>query len=128
MLIYQSELLVVHYEEVTKQIQLTCTGNIDSKDLKKCYRRALKFAKDNKVKHWLFDFSRNYDLTEEDQIWLDTTFFPSLMIALGPENYIGMVIPKYNYRQLFKEVGQVGMQTYNSFIKIKTFCSSPKAT
>ena len=85
-------------------------------------------AKEKKVKHWLFDFSRNYQLSENDQQWLDTTFFPSLMIALGPDNYIGMVVPKLTYRKMFQEAGQIGMQTYNSFIKLKTFCSSPKAT
>ena len=128
MMIYQTPIITVQYVEAKKQIELTCTGNISSKDLKSCYRKALVFAKEKKVKRWLFDFSRNYQLTENDQTWLDTSFFPSLMIALGPDNYIGMVVPKLTYRKMFQEAGQIGMQTYNSFIKLKTFCSSPKAT
>src|SRR5687768_2307472 len=126
--IYKTDILAVQYSEAERQILLTCTGNISSKDLKNCYRKALVFAKKNKVKHWLFDFSRNYQLSEKDQVWLDTCFFPNLMISLGPDNYIGMVIPKQKFRKLYQEVGFIGMQTYNSFIKLKTFCSSPKAT
>ncbi len=128
MLIYQSDIIRVHYQEAKKQIELTCTGNINSKDLKTCYRKALSFAKKNKVKHWLFDFSGHYQLSEEDQKWLDTSFFPNLMIALGPDNYIGMVVPKLTYKRMLEESGFVGLQTYNSFIKMNTFCSSPKAT
>ena len=126
--IYQSDLLAVQYSEAFKQIMLTCSGSITSRDLKNCYRKALVFAKMRKVKHWLFDFSKNYQLSEKDQRWLDTCFFPNLMIALGPDNYIGMVIPRGNYLRLYQEVGHGGMQTYNSFIKLKTFCSGPKAT
>lgn len=128
MLIYQSDIIRVHYQEAKKQIELTCTGNINSTDLKTCYRKALTFAKKNKVKRWLFDFSGHFQLSEEDQHWLDTCFFPSLMIALGPDNYIGMVVPKITYKRMFQESGLIGMQTYNSFIKMNTFCSSPKAT
>ncbi len=128
MIVYQSEIITVQYVENKKQLELTCTGNVSSRDLKSCYRKALSFAKEKQVKHWLFDFSRNYQLTEKDQVWLDTTFFPNLMIALGPNNYIGMVVPKLTYRKMFQEAGLIGMQTYNSFIKLKTFCSSPKAT
>ena len=127
MIIYQSDIISVQYVEAKKQIELTCAGNISSRDLKSCYRKALSFAKENNVKHWLFDFSRN-QLSESDQTWLDTSFFPSLMIALGPDNYIGMVVPKATYRKMYQEAGQIGMQTYNSFIKLKTFCSGPKAT
>ena len=128
MMIDHTSIITVQYVEAKKQIELTCSGSISSSDLKSCYRKALVFAKEKKVKHWLFDFSRNYELSENDQQWLDTTFFPSLMIALGPDNYIGMVVPKLTYKKMFQEAGQIGMQTYNSFIKLKTFCSSPKAT
>ena len=127
-MIYHSDLLAVQYSDTFKQIMLNCSGNITSRDLKNCYRKALVFAKKKKVKHWLFDFSKNYQLSENDHKWLDTCFFPNLMIALGPDNYIGMVIPKVNYRRLYLEVGLSGMQTYNSFIKLKTFCSGSKAT
>jgi hypothetical protein len=127
MLIYQSDIIQVHYQEARKQIELTCTGNINSRELKVCYRKALQFAEKNKVKHWLFDFSGHYQLTEEDQQWLDTCFFPNLMIALGPDNYIGMVVPKPTYKKMIEEAGQIGLQTYNSFIKLNTFTSSPKA-
>ena len=128
MVIYHSKILSVQYVSARKLLQLTCTGTVSSRDLKSCYRRALVFAKRNQVKHWLFDFSRNYELSESDCKWLDTCFFPSLMMAFGTENFIGMVVPKLFYRQLFQEVGQSGMQTYNSFIKLNTFCSNPKAT
>jgi hypothetical protein len=128
MIIYKSDILSVQYVEAQKQLHLTCTGKVSSRSLKSCYRKALVFAKQNQVKHWLFDFSKNYELSEDDQKWLDTSFFPNLMIALGPNNYIGMVVPKLTYRKLYQEAGQTGMQTYNIFIKLKTFCSSPKAT
>ena len=128
MMIYESDIMKVQYVAAKKQIELTCTGAVSSKDLKSCYRKALVFAKENNIKHWLFDFSRNYELSENDQAWLNTSFFPSLMIALGSDNYIGMVVPKLAYRKMFQEAGQIGMQTYNSFIKLKTFCSGPKAT
>jgi len=127
MLIYQSDILQVRYREASKQLELTCTGNVNSQELKSCYRKALKFAEKHKVKHWLFDFSGHYQLTEEHQTWLDTCFFPSLMIALGPDNYIGMVVPKLTYKKMLQEAGHIGMQTYNSFIKLNTFSSSPKA-
>jgi hypothetical protein len=125
--IYQSEILAVHYTEAEKKILITCTGNISGRELKVSYRKALKFATKKQVKRWLFDFSRNYQLSEKNQVWLDTSFFPSLMIALGSDNYIGLVVPKLTYRKMFQEAGPSGMQTYNSFIKLNTFCSNPKA-
>ena len=65
-MIYQSDLLAVQYSDAFKQIMLTCSGSITSRDLKNCYRRALVFAKKRKVKHWLFDFSKNYQLSENE--------------------------------------------------------------
>lgn len=128
MVIYHSQILSVSYVPDNNLLHLTCTGSVTSRDLKSCYRRALVFAKRNQVKHWLFDFSRHYNLSENDNKWLGTSFFPNLMIALGPENYIGMVVPKLTYRKMYQEVGQAGMRTYNNFIIMNTFCSSPKAT
>lgn len=126
--IYHSEILAVQYAGHANQILITCTGTISGKELKASYRKALRFAAKKQVKRWLFDFSRNYQISEKNQIWLDTSFFPSLMIALGTDNYIGLVVPKGTYRKMFQEAGPTGMQTYNSFIRLNTFCSNPKAS
>ncbi|WP_114778411.1 hypothetical protein [Botryobacter ruber] len=65
-----------------KYIQLTWLQHTELEPLRNVLLTALKFAREEKIDHWLFDLRKlNYTMLS-DQIWSANEYFPSFDLTL----------------------------------------------
>lgn len=120
MTVYKTTSLHITLHPNSNQIWIECLETMDSADLKKGLQKALELAETNEVRQWLIDARRIGELSETDEGWVQTNFFPHLM----DENstcYIAMVVATNCYDRMLQENGWFGLKSYNSFIQINTF-------
>lgn len=120
MAVYKTNSLQITLLQDTKQLWIECKEKLETEDFKAGLMKALELGKANNVRHWLIDARKIGELSEADESWVQSEFFPHLM----QENntcYIAMVIAPNCYDRMLLENGWFGLKSYNSFIKINTF-------
>ncbi|WP_439883178.1 hypothetical protein ACSX1A_08390 [Pontibacter sp. MBLB2868] len=128
MMLYSTNSLLVNYDAEKECLYLKRNANPRFDEFRQSMEHALLYAEKHHVKKWLFDFTANVSLNEQEEMWLQTSLFPKLMIGLGTANYIAFVLSEFNYQTLLEEAGQYGLKSYNSFIVINTFCQVEEAS
>ncbi|WP_276495746.1 hypothetical protein [Pontibacter litorisediminis] len=88
---------------------------------------ALCCAEKSGIKHWLLDLREIGELDEEEEMWLQRYFFPSIMSRLGTGNYVAIVLSERCYKTLLHEAGRYGLRSYNEVIIMKNFYEVPEA-
>jgi hypothetical protein len=127
MTVYNSETLEVVFDVVLKRLFIKCHHNLNSAEFREGHLLALQFAKEHQIKQWQMNYSAIGELSDEDDTWVQTIFFPQLMILLGTNNYIAVILSDKCYYRLFDEVGKYGLKSYNSYIILNTFCDTEAA-
>lgn len=125
MKLYQSDTLVV--ESTCDRLVLRCNGRMKSDQFREGLMKALRFAREHHLKQWLLDFREIGKLNEEEEAWVQVQLFPQIMMHLGMDNHVAVVVDENCYHDMVSESGLLGLQSYNSFIIINTFCQLPEA-
>jgi len=120
MTVHNTNTLDITLSPDADQITIACKERLDSEDFKCGLLKSLQLAKANGVRQWLIDARRIGELSETDEEWVQTAFFPQLMQE-DSTCYIAMVIAPNCYDRMLQENGWFGLKSYNSFIKINTF-------
>ena len=121
----KSETCVVGFVE--DRLELRYNRTIKTEDFREGLLAALKFAKDYKIKLWLFDLRNVGRLSDENETWLQVQLFPQIMMHLGTGNHIALLVNEHSYNDMLNESGLLGLKSYNSFIIINTFCDMQSA-
>lgn len=109
------------------KLYLECLGEFQSEDFRTSLLEALVYAKNHQVKQWLLDFRKIGNLCDGEENWLQAQFFPKMMMMLGQNNFLAIVLSEQCYKKLLSEAGFNGLQSYNSFIIMNTFCEVESA-
>ena len=128
MKVYSASLLEVEFDAAQGRMHLICKSNFRSQDFRDSLLAALQFAEKHHAKQWLIDYTAIGNLEEEEQKWLHTQLFPRMMMTMGTGNYVAVVLSNRSYEALLREAGVLGLQSYNSYIIINTFCDADQAT
>jgi hypothetical protein len=118
--VYHTKSLQINLIPDLAQIWVVCLDTIDSEDFKNCLTHALEIAKTNNIRQWGIDARNIGELSDTDERWIQTEFFPYLMDK-DSTCYIAMVVSPKCYDRMLQENGWFGLKSYNSFIKINTF-------
>ncbi|MCX2741813.1 hypothetical protein [Pontibacter anaerobius] len=113
--------------EPQKRLYMVCLDKLSSKEFREGLIEALDCAEQHEIKQWLLDLREIGELEEDEEVWLQRYFFPSMMSKLGTGNHIAMVLSEKCYKALLFEAGKFGLQSYNEVIIIKNFCALPDA-
>lgn len=122
--IFTSSSIHVEYQTNVNIMQMRWRKALMPKELTEGYQVALEFARLNQIDRWLLDLSQM--AMGKEETWLNPAFFINLML-LGRHHYIGLVLSENHYKELLQAGGKEGLRSYNSFLKISTFCSAGKA-
>lgn len=120
--VYNSGSLEVGFDVDQEWLYLKCLDQPHSNEFRDSLEKALGYAEEHQVKQWLLDFREIGSLNEDEDSWLQSYLFPKIMMRLGTGNYIGIVLSEKCYNALLSEAGKFGLKSYNSFIRINTFC------
>ncbi|GGG01584.1 hypothetical protein [Pontibacter amylolyticus] len=107
---------------VADRLELRFDRHMQSQDFRRGLLKALQFAKDHRIKLWLFDLRSIGKLSEDEETWLQVQIFPQIMMHLGTDNHVALVVDERCYDDMIKESGLLGLKSYNSFIIMNTFC------
>ncbi|MBX0332873.1 hypothetical protein K3G39_06455 [Pontibacter sp. HSC-14F20] len=125
MKLFKSDTCEVGY--VADRLELHFNRNMQTEDFRQGLLAALRFAREHQVKLWLFDLRNIGRLSEEEETWLQVQLFPQIMMHLGIGNHVALVVDERCYDDMVKESGLLGLQSYNSFIIMNTFCDLQNA-
>lgn len=124
MKVYSTKALEVVFDAAQGRLHLACSGRFNSEDFRDSLLAALQFAEEHHAKQWLMDYTAIGNLAETEQNWLHTHLFPRIMMTMGTGNYVAVVLSERCYQTLLSEAGLFGLQSYNSYIIINTFCDA----
>ena len=127
MLIYNSDSVKVKYDEVQDVLFLNCLKSFSPEEFKSGMERALQHAYKHTIKRWILNVNNIGVLNEEAEKWLQLNLFPKIMSRLGADNFMAVVLSEHRYKALLSEAGLIGLKSYNSFIRLNTFCKEDDA-
>ncbi|MDX5418615.1 MAG: hypothetical protein LPK14_04500 [Hymenobacteraceae bacterium] len=127
MKVHSTGSMEVEVNQAQERLYIQCLSELKSDDFRKCLLVALDYAEEHHVKQWLLDLREVGALDEEEETWLQLHLFPKIMMTLGTDNYVAIVLSEKCYQVLLNEAGKFGLQSYNSFIIINTFCEVAEA-
>lgn len=125
--LYKTISLEIFCDETRRRLFLRCLEQLSPKEFREGLLEALHCAERHHIKQWLLDLREIGELDEEEEVWLQRYFFPSIMAKLGAANYVAMVLSEKCYNMLLHEAGKYGLQSYNEVIIIKNFCHLQEA-
>jgi hypothetical protein len=120
MTVYKTDSLFITLHHGSKQLWVECLETLDTESFKKGLLKALELAKSHNIRQWLIDARKIGELSDAEESWVQTNFFPQLMDN-SITCYMAMVISHNCYDRMLQENGWFGLKSYNSFIKINTF-------
>ena len=126
--VYSTLSVEVKFDEAGGRLHLVCSRNFNALEFRKSLLAALRFAEAHRVKQWLLDYTAIGTLDDAEENWLHTHLFPRIMMTMGTDNHVAVVLSETCYQALLNEAGLFGLQSYNSFIIINTFCDAERAT
>lgn len=120
MTVYTTKSLIITLHPSTKQIWVECLENLDAEGFRQGLLNALDQAKSHNIKKWLIDARKIGELSEAEESWVQTVFFPQVMDS-DSTCYMAMLISTNCYDRMLQENGWFGLKSYNTFIRINTF-------
>lgn len=126
-MLYNRGSVEIEFREKEGILNLRCISQNDSGEFREALEQALAYAAPKQLKYWLLDLREIGTLSEEEESWLQTVFFPNMIMQLGSGNFVALVLSGKCYEVLLQEAGKFGLQSYNSLITFHNFCDMQEA-